>query len=239
MRHNLDRQLARGRRWHQLAIGILVCLVAAASALAATDTLPAPPRQQFVAPAPGSYRLERIQLAPNGNVLDENARVNPLERYTTAKITLIGFMYTYCVDPVGCPLAFQTFMTLRERLSKEPALARQVRLVSMSFDPTNDTPEAMKRYAGRLADAGSAPRWHFLTTRSVPELKPIIDDFGQSVAVQMDERGRATRLYQHMLKVFLIDPRGQVREIYSPAYLLPDVIFNDIRTLAMESQRTR
>jgi hypothetical protein len=34
-----------------------------------------------------------------------------------------------------------------------------------------------------------------------------------------------------MLKVFLIDPRGMVREIYSLAYLQPDVMFNDIKTL--------
>jgi protein SCO1/2 len=239
LRHNLNRQLARGRRWHLVVVAILLCLIAAASAHGATDTLPAPPRQQFVAPAPGSYKLERIQSAPNGNVLDERGRQHRLDGYTTGKITLLGFMYTYCVDPVGCPLAFQTFMTLRDRLAADRVLAPQVRLVSMSFDPTNDTPDAMQRYAGKLAAEGSAPRWHFLTTRSVPELKPMIDDFGQNVAVQSDDKGRATRLYQHMLKVFLIDARGQVREIYSTAYLLPDVIFNDIRTLAMEAQGAR
>jgi len=36
-----------------------------------------------------------------------------------------------------------------------------------------------------------------------------------------------------MLKVFLIDTRGVVREIYSLAYLQPDVMLNDIRTLVM------
>jgi len=38
-----------------------------------------------------------------------------------------------------------------------------------------------------------------------------------------------------MLKVFLIDPAGQVREIYSSAFLHPAVMLNDIRTLALES----
>jgi len=32
--------------------------------------------------------------------------------------------------------------------------------------------------------------------------------------------------------VFLLDASGQVREIYSTAYLMPQMIVNDIRTLA-------
>ncbi len=37
-----------------------------------------------------------------------------------------------------------------------------------------------------------------------------------------------------MLKVFLIDPRGVVREIYSTAYLYPEVVVADIETLRLE-----
>lgn len=234
----LKRQLERSRHWHRIVVAVLICLVAAASARAgAVDSPAAAPRQQFVAPAAGSYKLERIQASANGNVLDEQGRPSRLDRYTSSKLTLLSFMYTYCVDPIGCPLAYQTFTSLRARLAKDPALARQVRLVSMSFDPTNDTPDALKRYAGKLADEGASPRWHFLTARTVGELKPIIDDFGQSVSVQLDAAGRPSRLYHHLLKVFLIDTQGQVREIYSTAYLLPDVIFNDIRTLALEARR--
>ena len=53
----------------------------------------------------------------------------------------------------------------------------------------------------------------------------------------MDENGRATRTLHHMLKMFLIDGRGEVREIYSLAFLQPHVMFNDIKTLALESAR--
>jgi len=38
-----------------------------------------------------------------------------------------------------------------------------------------------------------------------------------------------------MLKVFLIDTRGEVREIYTSSFLLPDVLVNDIRTPLMEN----
>jgi hypothetical protein len=53
-------------------------------------------------------------------------------------------------------------------------------------------------------------------------------------AVEHDERGRPTRTINHMLKVFLIDRFGVVREIYSAAFLIPEVVLNDIKTLRAE-----
>lgn len=220
-----------------LACAALGCGAAGAVQAGPADAAPARPQQQFVAPAAGSYRLEIIQSMPDGSVLDLDGGAHPLRPYVTGKITLLSFIYTYCVDPVGCPLAYDTFVTLRKRLLAVPALARKVRFVSVSFDPSNDTPLAMKAYAGALADPGSPLRWHFLTTRSVRELKPMIDAVGQDVSVTLDRQGRATRLYNHLLKVFLVDAHGRVREIYTTAYLLPDVLFNDISTLAMERPR--
>jgi hypothetical protein len=35
--------------------------------------------------------------------------------------------------------------------------------------------------------------------------------------------------------MFLIDARGEVREIYTLAFIQPDVMFNDMKTLAMDS----
>ena len=219
------------RRWLFTAAAWLT--VPGAVLAGAVDAPAARPRQQFVATPAGSYRLQVIDRAPNGSVLDVDGKTYPLSRFTTGKVTLLSFVYTYCVDPAGCPLAFDTFNELRKRLLAKPAMARQVRLVSMSFDPGNDTPPAMRAYGGALFDPASPLQWHFLTTRSVAELKPIIDDFGQDVSVTLDERGRPTRLYNHLLKIFLLDEAGQVREIYTTAYLMPDVVFNDIQTLLM------
>ena len=39
-----------------------------------------------------------------------------------------------------------------------------------------------------------------------------------------------------MLKVFLMDARGMVREIQSLDFLQPPVLLNDIRTLALEDR---
>lgn len=202
----------------------------------ATRGDPAAPR--LVAPPPGSYVLPVIQPGPDGSVLDSAGRAVPLRTRTSGRVTLLSFMYTYCVEPAGCPLLFSTLYGLRERLQATPELARRVRLVSLSFDPANDTPETMARYAGVLARADQPLRWDFLTGRSVAELQPILADLGQPVAIQLDAQGKPGRLYYHMLKLFLFDRQGRVREIYSSAFLQPDMIYNDIRTLLLEEDAT-
>jgi cytochrome oxidase Cu insertion factor (SCO1/SenC/PrrC family) len=46
--------------------------------------------------------------------------------------------------------------------------------------------------------------------------------------------GRPRRELSHVLKVFLIDPAGVVREIYSSTFLHPQTVLNDIETLRLE-----
>lgn len=188
---------------------------------------------EFVPPAAGSYELQRIQRAADGALLDTESRVQRLAAVTSGKITLLTFFYTYCVDPWGCPYAYWTLSGLRDRLIAEPQLARRVRFVSVSFDPTNDTPDALKRYGAKFMND---PRleWRFLTAPSVGQLMPVLDGFGQDVRVERDASGAPTRTINHMLKMFLIDRDGMVREIYSLAYLQQAVMMNDMRTLALE-----
>ena len=191
------------------------------------------PTQDFIAPEPGSYALPPIQAAANGWVLEGNWRPRRLHSYTHGALTLLSFVYTYCTDPLGCPLAYATFDRVKRRVLADPALRGQVRLVSLSFDPQNDTPQAMRAYGGDNARNVLLP-WHFLTTYSTRFLKPILDDFGQDVEIEYDAQGAPMRARAHLLKVFLLDRQGRVREIYSSAFLQPEVIVNDLKTLALE-----
>jgi cytochrome oxidase Cu insertion factor (SCO1/SenC/PrrC family) len=192
------------------------------------------PRMEFVPPPPGSYKLQRIQRVSDAVLLDSTGRTVRLSALTQGKITLLTFFYTYCVDPLGCPFAHTTLANLRDRVRDDRALAGRVRFVSVSLDPTHDTPAAIASY-GQEFTIDPKFEWRFLTARRVPELLPVLDDFGQDVSVDMDENGRATRTLHHMLKMFLIDAHGDVREIYTLAFLQPQVMFNDIKTLALEA----
>ena len=190
----------------------------------------------FVPPAPGTYTLHRIMAAPEGRVLGVDGRPQPLSRYTRGQITLLGFIYTTCTDPEGCPLAYRVFDALKEAIVATPSLHGKVRFVTLSFDPARDSPDVMRQYAGsRAVENDGGLRWYFLTTRSARELLPLVEGFGQDVRITFDRSGgRPRRELSHVLKVFLIDRAGDVREIYTSTFLYPRLVLNDIETLLME-----
>lgn len=194
----------------------------------------------FVPPAPGTYKLEHIMRAPDGMVLDSDGSAHRFVEFSTGKITLFSFIYTYCTDARGCPLAYATLHTLKQAIERDPALRGRVRFVSMSFDPQFDTPQAMRNYGGQDARDARGVRWHFLTTRSGTQLAPLLDGFGQDVALaQQQAPNQRVPTLSHMLKVYLLDASGSVREIYSTAYLHPVVLMNDIKTLLIEQPARR
>ena len=221
-----------------LRAACLVALAGAAPSLSTAAGTTAP--LGFVPPAPATYKLEHIMRAPDGEVLDSDGSVHRLSEFSTGKVTLFSFIYTYCSDAKGCPLAYETLHKLKKRIEQDPALIGKVRFVSMSFDPRFDTPQAMRSYGGADARDTSGLRWHFLTTASTRQLAPMLDGFGQdvSVAAQQDLNARVPTL-AHMLKVYLLDPGGSVREIYSPSFLHQQVLENDIRTLLLERPARR
>jgi len=215
--------------------GVLSLFGIAGVACAAIDPGKATaPRMEFVPPPPGSYKLQKIQRVTDALLLDSSAHSVRLSALTHSKITLLTFFYTYCVDPLGCPFAHTTLAYLRDRVRGDRALAERVRFVSVSLDPTHDTPEVIASYSKEFTIDPKFD-WRFLTARRVPDLLPVLDDFGQDVSVEMDENGHPMRTLHHMLKMFLIDARGNVREIYTLAFLQPQVMFNDIKTLALET----
>jgi protein SCO1 len=201
----------------------------------ARDTDQPPPALDFTPPPPGTYELHRIMRAPDGQVLSVDGRPQPLSRFTRDRITLLGFIYTTCMDPEGCPLAYRVFYRLRDEIQATPAVADKVQFVTLSFDPARDSPAAMKHYAGSRLEEERGVRWFFLTTRSVGDLLPLVEGFGQDVRYSVDRSsGRPVRQLSHVLKVFLIDRSGYVREIYTSAFLHPQTIMGDIKTLLME-----
>ncbi|WP_310452192.1 SCO family protein [Sulfuritalea sp.] len=196
---------------------------------------PAAPIMDFVPPAAGSYKLERIQAATEGAVIDAKGKRRRLSEFTQGQVTLLAFMYSSCADPNGCPYALTVMHLVKDQLEKLPETRGRVRFVSLSFDPVRDTPRVLALYGGDHSGARQHLAWDFLTTRSRRELLPILHGFGQDVGVDIDKAtGKPVGTYSHVLKVFLIDRQRMVREIYTTDYLLPAMVLNDIKTLLME-----
>jgi protein SCO1/2 len=98
----------------------------------------------------------------------------PVRFYTDVlkdQVVVISFIFTNCMD--ACPLITEKMRAARELLGDE--LGSRLRLVSISIDPLNDTPEAMKEFAEQHRADGN---WLFLT--GVPEnIEQIVKKLGQ------------------------------------------------------------
>lgn len=218
------------------ATGAFAAALAAMMASAAIAHSPAPTTAlEFIPPAPGTYSLAAIQGAPAGEVIDSAGRRREFAEYTRGRITLLGLVYTRCTDTEGCPRATWAFSAVRGLLRENRDLESRVRLVTLSFDPVHDNFRTLAAYGARMGAKAPGADWHFLTTRSKRALAPILDGLGQDLRVASGSRARpGTEEFTHSLKVFLIDPEGVVREIYSTAFLLPAMIVNDMATLGRE-----
>jgi cytochrome c peroxidase len=187
---------------------------------------------QFTPPAPGTYSLPPIDTITDHRLVDSTGKPVDLFALTAGKITVISFMYTSCHDVGGCPLAAAVLQQIDQLLDKRPELAKQVTLISMSFDIERDT-------SSRLAEirAGIAPRtaWHFLTSANQENLQTVLADFNQPVAKLWNEDGSWSGLFRHVLKVYLLDARHQVRNIYSTGLFSAQLVLNDIETVLMET----
>ena len=184
---------------------------------------------EFPAPAAGSYSLPSLGKAADGELLDSNGNPATLHGLYDDKTIVLSFIYTSCPDVNGCPLATFVLAQVQRRLTTDELLQSKVRLISVSFDPQQDAPEVMRNYGKSFRQRDID--WRFLTASSEEKLAPILESYDQAVIRDRDPDGWQIGTMSHILRVFLIDPQKNIRNIYSPSYLHPDILLADIRTV--------
>ena len=183
----------------------------------------------FDAPKVGSYTLSNYKSATDGKVIDQDSTKTTLHNLYEDKIVLLNFMYSTCADINGCPLATAVFHKIKNQLMEQPEIGNHVSLLSLSFDPENDTPEIMKLYGAGTNN--NIVDWKFVTTNSEKMLSPILENYNQRIIKDYDSEGNYLGSISHILRVFLIDKNKSIRNIYSVSFLHPDILINDIKTL--------
>ena len=186
----------------------------------------------FEAPEPGTYDLPPLGDAADGRLLASDGSPTTLHEVLGGKVAILSLMFASCSDVNGCPLATAVLHQIASRMQKDERLADGLRLLSLSFDPTRETPPVMRSYASH--HVGHGVDWQFLTTASNAELDPILADYGQSLIRDFNEDGTDLGSISHILRVFLIDPDRRIRNIYSVSYLHADTLVADVETLLME-----
>jgi protein SCO1 len=136
----------------------------------------------------------------------------------SGKIWVADFIYTTCPGP--CPRMTSQMREVQDAVMKIP----DVRLVSFTVDPANDTPPVLAAYA-KLHGAAPA-MWYFLTG-PVPILQMLDRD-----AFKL---GNIDASMQHSTRFVLVDRQGRIRGYYdtSESSVIPKVI-SDIHELERE-----
>jgi len=212
-------------RWLWLAGLVLAPALAAPPPLApGYRDLPYPP------PPAGSYRLADLGQATDGIVQEAGREPAALYRYLRGRRVVLSLIYTGCDDANGCPLATSVLRRLAQRIRELPRLRETVRLITLSFDPRRDTPERMASYGKGFAVEGVD--WRFLTAPDEESVRALLAGYQPDALPELDEQGRASGKFSHLLRVFLIDDRQRIRNSYTASVLHPDLLLADLQTLA-------
>lgn len=213
---------------------LLIPMVVGTSVDALAATRETTTEYDYATPKPGTYTLPVIHTAADGALLNTAGKPTRLAAITRGRITVMSFIYTRCAAAKACPYATGVLLQLHRASAEDPRLSRNLRLVSLSFDPDNDTPDRMAAYAGLFSRRTEAAPWHFVTTRNQEDLRPILEAYGQAVDRKANPSDPTGPL-NHTLRVFLVDAQGSIRNIYSSGTLDPRLVLADIETLILES----
>jgi protein SCO1/2 len=172
-----------------------------------------------VAPPPAPYVdvLEPGATVPDVNLIDESGTARTLGDWR-GRIVAVTFTYTRCPLPDFCPKMDRQFESVQRDLLADPGLRDRAALLSVSFDPSYDTPPVLAAHASR---SHADPRiWHFVTGKQ-EEIAAFATRFGTSV---IREAGNAADI-THNLRTAVISSEGTLVTIFkgnewTPADLL-------------------
>ncbi|WP_238191626.1 SCO family protein [Paenibacillus sp. L3-i20] len=162
------------------------------------------------------------QAAPAFEMNDINGKAVSLES-TKGKARLVYFYFANCPDV--CPPTTFILSQVQEKLREQGTLGTKAELISITFDPTRDTPEVIREFANNTS--AEFDGWHFLRGEEQATI-----DLARSFEVGV-MKDKETNEFAHFNIITLVDGDGQIREWIngSDLELTPDYIVQQINKL--------
>jgi protein SCO1 len=160
---------------------------------------------------------------PDFKLLNQSSHTIDLKQFR-GKVVVMTFIYTRCPLADFCPRMSHNFAEIDKTLKSNPALYKNTHLLSVSFDPTYDTPKVLRSYGaaytGNFTNE-TFQHWEFAAP-SVADL-PSMEQFFD-VGVTPGENATL----QHSLSTVVIGKDGKIVAFYptndwTPAQVLADV----------------
>ena len=174
-------------------------------------------------PPPGDPSAHPIlaqgDTLPDLSLIDQNGSTFSLHDFQGRPL-ILTFIYTRCPLPDYCPRLSLHFQALQTSLSENTD--NQTQLLSISFDPENDTPAVLKDYAARYTD--QTDNWTF-ATGNVDQVTAVTSAFGLSYSAGPNQS------FDHNLITALIAPDGRVVRIWNGRTWTPDDVLS---TMSLE-----
>ena len=178
---------------------------AARSAEPAFQILGAPVERAGQATAPdGSFA--KFSQVPEFSLMNRSGSLVTLADLK-GKVWLANFVYTTC--PTTCPMVTSRFSKLHKEMAQQSKFA-DLRFVSFSVDPENDSPLILQGYA---VGWGASDAWLFLTG----ERQQLVDVATKGFLLGFEKSPIANDPngpVNHSTKIALVDKEGVVRRFY-------------------------
>ncbi|WP_433972732.1 SCO family protein [Tunturiibacter lichenicola] len=175
------------------------------------------PPVAYHVPTPGDQ-------VPDFKLLNQSGRTIHLDQFK-GKVVLITFIYTRCQLADFCPRMSHNFADVDKALAADPALYKQTHLLSVSFDPTYDTPKVLRSYGGAYTGNFTNERfahWDFAAP-SEKDLPAVTQFF--NVGVTPGDSKSLT----HSLSTVLVGRDGKIIEWYPNNEWKPEDVIATIR----------
>lgn len=136
-------------------------------------------------------------------LLDQDGKAISLRTFE-GRALVLNFIFTHCL--VACHTQVKSLNAVRAALP--PDIRARVQFLSVSIDPSRDTPETLRQYARTMGI--DDPDWRF-ATMSPDHVAQIVRAVGVKREVLPDGQ------MDHTLMVILFDARGRLIQRYAGA----------------------
>ena len=140
--------------------------------------------------------LFTVMKVPDFKLTDQN-RNTISNKDMLGKVYLVEFFYSRC--PTICPVMNSNMKYIEETIND-----KNFGIISISIDPTNDTPEVLKNHARMLGT--KSPNWHFLTGN-----RDYIDNLADQFNIYVGDKENKAESLNHSGMIALVDKEGNLR----------------------------
>lgn len=159
--------------------------------------------------------------APDATLIDQDGRQRRISEWH-GRTVAVTFVYTRCPLPDFCPLMDKNFLAVERAVKIDPAFARRVHLLSVSFDPDFDTPAVLREHAKRVGSDPAVWTWLTGTTEAV-------DGFARPFGVSIARGDGPQQEIVHNLRTIVIDRDGRVSRIFNGNEWTPEELVAELR----------